>query len=163
MEQLDQIVHVLSVFSTMAVSLTAIITFLSFIFKPVRKCIGWLFKKIYGGKDKNEELMKEIKNVETTLSTKIDNFQSELSKKIDNVSTKADTYEKKRLRDVIFSYGNRARRGEVISGEDFRNIQEVYSDYASLGGNSIAHQEMNFITDYYNNNGWLAHKDGKEE
>ena len=153
--KLNNIVQVLSVFSTMAVSLTAILALLSTVSKPVRKALAWIIKRFWGNKDKNEMLMKEIKNVENTLSTKIDGIRTELSQKIDAVSNNADTYERKRLKDKIFEYGNRARHGDVISGEDFRNLQEVFADYANLGGNSIAHDEMNYITFYYNNSGWL--------
>lgn len=163
MEKMNEIVSVLSVFSTMAVSLAAILGLLSTVFKPVRKAIVWLFKHFWGHKDRNEVLMKEIRNVESSLSTKIDDFRAELSGKIDDVSNKADTYERKRLKDTIFEYGNRARHGDVISGEDFRNLQEVYEDYTRLGGNSIAHDEMNYITFYYNNSGWLSHKSDTEK
>lgn len=155
MEYLNQLVSVLSVFSSIAVSLVAILGLLSTVFKPIRKCIAWLIKHFWG--EKNEALSKEIKNIENTLSNKIDSIKTELSTKIDSVSEKADTYERKRLKDMIFEYGNRARHGDIISGEDFRNLQEVYADYTNLGGNSIAHDEMNYITFYYNNSGWLNH------
>ena len=160
---LNQAVEVLSKFSAIATSLVVILGLLSTVFKPIRNSIIWLFKKLWGGRDKNAELMKEIKNVENTLSKKIEDIKNDLSAKIDAVSNNADTYERKRLKDKIFEYGNRARHGDVISGEEFRNLQEIYADYVKLGGNSIAHDEMNYITFYYNNNGWQKNKEMMEK
>ena len=158
-ENLNQMVDILSKFSAIATSLVVILGLLSTVFKPIRNFIVWLFKKLWGSRDKTAELMQEIKNIESTLSKKIEDIKNDLSAKIDAVSNNADTYERKRLKDKIFEYGNRARHGDIISGEEFRNLQEIYADYSKLGGNSIAHDEMNYITYYYNNNGWQRNKE----
>lgn len=131
---MEQITEALSVFSSWAVSVTAIVAALSAVFKPFRKAMTAVRKKICGDTG-IERIQKQIET---------------LDGKIDSVSEKADDNEKDRLRSELFRYGNYARKGAVITSEEYRLIQRMYTKYEKLGGNDIAHDEYEFIRDYYN-------------
>ena len=78
MDSINKFVPILQTFSAMAVSLTAIITVLSLIFKPVRQCIVLAYKKITHGKDRDEKLIKKISEVEETFTKRMDNLETTL-------------------------------------------------------------------------------------
>ncbi len=149
MEKMPKIVETLSMFSSIAVSLAAIIGLLSTVFKPVRNGVLWIIRRIYG--TRKDEMMDEIIGVRDELCAKIEGVKDS----INDVSQKVDENEMDRIRSEIFKYGNYARKGEKISGEEFRRLQEVFDKYEHLGGNGIAHDEFRFITNYYNTSGWL--------
>ena len=139
---MENITEVLSTISAWATSATIILAALSAIFKPIRNAIMWLFRKVVGTSG-NEKVINEIKIVE-----------EKLSEKIEAVSENCDLNERDRLQQIIFNYGNFARRKQEISGEEFRFLQRAFKKYACLGGNDIAHDEYIFIENYYNNSGW---------
>ena len=154
MDNIPKIADSLSTFSSIAVSLAAIIGLLSMVFKPVRDGVMWVIRRIYG--TKKNEMISAINNVKDELCEKMDTMQQSIS----NVSEKVDDNERDRLRTEIFSYGNRARKGEEISGEEFRRLQEIFQKYEEkLHGNGIAREEFSYITSYYNESGWQKHND----
>lgn len=60
--------------------------------------------------------------------------------------------ERDRLKHVIFEFGNRARKKDHISGEEFRYLGEVYKKYTNkpINGNGLVPGEYKFIENYYN-------------
>lgn len=147
---MKQITEVLSTISAWTVSATAIVTFLSLIFKPIRKVIGTLISKIVGKRD--DSVIVELKRVEKTFLDRC----STLEQKIDDVSKANQANERDRLRSEIFRVGNAARHGEPISIEEFRSLQRDFEKYTNLGGNDIAHDEYEFVRDYFDNKRWEA-------
>lgn len=148
MESMKQITEILSTVSAWTVSATAIVTFLAMIFKPIRKLIGTLITKVIGKRD--DSVISELKRVEKTFLDRC----STLEKKIDEVSEANKMNERDRLRSEIFRFGNAARRGEPIGVEEFRSLQRDFEKYTALGGNSIAHDEYEFVRDYFNDKRW---------
>ena len=142
---LTEITQILSVFSAWAISISAIMGALSAVCKPLRTLIATLYKKLFGATS-SDKILEEIKGMRTELNA--------VSEKCDKVSDKNDANERDRLKDVLFRYGNYARQGVVITGEEFRYIQKVFIKYTDLGGNDIAHDEYKFIEDYYNHRRW---------
>ena len=126
---MENISSILSIISGMLVSIAGIMTAIITIVKPLRK---YFLKKV-----------SRIGTVEKGLQ----DLNEKLSKKI-------DTNEKDRLRDEIFRIGRLARRGEKITSQQFAHLEEDYDKYKNLGGNSHAHDEHDFVVDYYNRRGW---------
>lgn len=126
--------------SSYAVAITAVIGCLSLICKPFRE---W-FKRHFSKRD--SPVLDAVK----ALSDKVD----ALDKKIDRVEQSNAENEKDRLKDEIFRTGNLCRRGAVLTGEEFRNLQANFDKYTKLGGNSIAHDEYIYVSDYYNRQLW---------
>lgn len=74
-----------------------------------------------------------------------------IDSKLDDLSARVLENEADRLRDVLFDWGNRCRRKEYLSGENYRHIQDVYTKYSQeLKMNGSGHDEYEFITQYYN-------------
>lgn len=147
-------------YGELIVLLGGVVSALGVIYKLFR---GWL-KKLEGRfstaerdaemlqkmEDMDKEMLKRIDDRDKALIKKIDDLDS----KIDAISQKNDDNEKDRLKDVLFRYGNFCRRGAVITSEEFRKVGQDFSKYTALGGNDIAHDEYEFIKDYYNNKRW---------
>lgn len=156
---MHEITEVLTTFSSWAIAVTAIMAALAAVFKPIRKFVLWLGRRLFG--EKKDKAVDEIKRVEVSLIDRIDKMNEKhdevektLSEKIDEVSLKCDIYERNRLRTNIFEMGNCARKHQVISSEEFRNLQQDYEEYTELHGNGTAAIEYEFIVDYYNHSGW---------
>lgn len=147
---MENISSILSIISGMLVSIAGIMTAVITIIKPLRKHflnkitrIGTVEK---GLQDLNEKLSKKIDTITTTVQN--------LSIHVATMDKKIDMNEKDRLRDEIFRIGRLARRGEKITDQQFAHLEEDYDKYKSLGGNSHAHDEHDFVVDYYNRRGW---------
>lgn len=161
---MEKVTEILSTFAAWATSIGIILTTLSIVFKPVREFFVWLFKVLFGNRE--NEILKELKNFEsridkkiegvsTNVDKKIDDLSGKVNKKIEEIAEKVDENERGRLRQEIFNYGNKARRHEKIDGEHFRYLQECFHKYHDeLKGNSIAMDEYLFTEKYYNENGW---------
>ena len=148
--RMENIGSILSLISGLLVSVAGIMTAIVTIVKPLRKYflnkitrIGTVEK---GLQDLNEKLSKKIDTITTTVQN--------LSIHVATMDKKIDMNEKDRLRDEIFRIGNLARRGEKITGQQFAHLEEDYDKYKNLGGNSHAHDEHDFVVDYYNRRGW---------
>lgn len=132
MEQIDSIVKIFSAFSAIAVSLSSIIALLSVLFKPVRRAIAWIYKRIVGNKDKNEAVLKRIGDVENTLSTKIDGIKDGLERKIKEVSDGNDKNEKNRIRWEILNFANSCKNKRRHTQDEFKHIIELHDEYVEL-------------------------------
>lgn len=148
--RMENISSILSIISGMLVSIAGIMTALITIIKPLRKHflnkvtrIGTVEKDL---QDLNEKLSKKIDTITTTVQN--------LSIHVATMDKKIDMNEKDRLRDEIFRIGRLARRGEKITSQQFVHFEEDYDKYTRLGGNSHAHDEHDFVVDYYNRRGW---------
>lgn len=148
--RMENISSILSIISGMLVSIAGIMTAIITIIKPLRKHflnkitrIGTVEK---GLQDLDEKLSKKIDTITTTVQN--------LSIHVATMDKKIDMNEKDRLRDEIFRIGHLARRGEKITSQQFAHLEEDYDKYKSLGGNSHAHDEHDFVVDYYNRRGW---------
>lgn len=154
MEQVNKIVPILQTFSAMAVSLTAIITLLSLVFKPFRSFIVWVYKKMIHEKDRNEVVLKKIDDLEQTFTTRVDNLESTLSKKIQDVSDRNDENEKDRIRWEILDFANSCRNGRKHSKEEFNHIIELrvkYEDLLAKSGdkNGVFEEDFKYIQRLY--------------
>lgn len=176
MEQITAFLSVLSVWSS---SLVTIFGALVVICKPFRKLIMRFINSNKKNEEAFERLENMIKNLENNFQSLRDDVQSvrdelkneitlnqtanmesivelrtHLQDRIEAVSEQAQTNERDRLKQTIFTYGNYARAKSPISSEEFRYLQQVFQKYTSLNGNDIAHDEFEFITHYYNNRLW---------
>lgn len=147
---MEGIGSILSLISGLLVSVAGIMTAIITIVKPLRK---YFLKKV----SRTELIATALKELEKKLCEKIETT----SVKVQNLSThvalldkKIDTNEKDRLRDEIFRIGHFARKGEKISSQQFAQFEEDYDKYTALGGNSHAHDEHDFVVDYYNHKKW---------
>lgn len=163
--------QILSTVSSWAVSITAIITCLSLIFKPIRNFVV----KAFGFQKNSNEIKKEIGEIKTDLNLvkgdvisirdrgneydagikevqkDIKAMKDELNEKIERVSYENDDNERSRIRRDIMRYGMIARRHEQISEREFESLRLDYEKYhGPLHGNGIVTEEYNFIVDYYN-------------
>lgn len=132
MDKLNPVIAWLSTFSTMAISLSAIIALLSVLFKPVRKLIVWLYKKLINGKSKFDEVLGKIDSMETKFEKKVDDLENTLSNKIQEVSDKNDENEKDRIRWEVLSFANSCRNSRKHSKEEFTHIFELEKKYEEL-------------------------------
>lgn len=124
----DEIAKILSLFSAMAVSLTAIIGLLSLVFKPIRKFIMYVYKKITNGRDKNKEILDKIDDV----SRKVDDVRRDLTDKIETVSKSNDKNEMKHLRWEILDFANSCKNGRRHTQDEYRHVIEIHDDYKNL-------------------------------
>lgn len=148
--RLDEIAKMLSLFSAMAVSLTAIIGLLSLVFKPIRKAIMYVYKKVTGGRDKNKEVLDKIDGV----SKKVDEVRDDLTAKIQVVSRSNDKNEMKRLRWEILDFANSCKNGRRHTQDEFKHIIEVHDDYETLlkstgEKNGFLDAEFDYIREIY--------------
>lgn len=147
---MDEIAKILSLFSAMAVSLTAIIGLLSLVFKPIRKAIVFVYKKVTGGRDKNKEILDKIDGV----SKKVDQVREELTEKIQIVSKSNDKNEMKRLRWEILDFANSCKNGRRHTQDEFKHIIEIHDDYETLlestgEKNGFLDAEFDYILEIY--------------
>lgn len=154
MEGINQFVPILQTFSAMAVSLTAIITLLSLVFKPVRQCVVFVFKRITHNKDRDEKLIKKISEVEETFTVRMDNLESTLSTKIQSVSDRNDENEKDRIRWEILDFANSCRNGRRHSKEEFVHVIELKEKYERLleksgDSNGVFEEDFKYIEKLY--------------
>lgn len=122
MEHVNAIVPIIQTFSAIAVSLTAIITLLSLVFKPVRQCVLFIYKRITHGKDRDEKVLQKISDLERTFTERVDNLENTLSTKIQEVSDRNDENEKDRIRWEILDFANSCRNGRKHSKEEYVHI-----------------------------------------
>lgn len=132
MNDIDKIAALLSTFSSIAVSLGAVITLLATVFKPVRKAIVFIFNKLWDRKDKNQEIINKIDKVESTLSKKVDGVREELTKKIQEVSDRNDENEKDRIRWEVLDFSNSCKNGRRHAQDEYRHIIELNAKYHRL-------------------------------
>lgn len=132
MEQVDQFLKVVTTFSSIAISLTAILAFLSAFFKPIRKFITWVYKKINGNRDKTAEMINKIDEVKTCLSQEVENVKTELTLKIQEVSDSNDKNEMKRIRWEILDFANSCKNKRKHTQDEYRHIIEIHDDYEKL-------------------------------
>jgi len=137
-EQVDQFLKVVSTFSSIAVSLTAIIAFLSAFFKPIRNSVVWIYKKINGNRDKSAEMIKKIDEVKTCLSKEVEDVKVELTRKIQEVSDSNDNNEMKRIRWEILDFANSCKNKRKHTQDEYRHIIEIHDDYEKLLKNTGA-------------------------
>lgn len=161
MEQVNALVPILQTFSAMAVSLTAIIGVLSLIFKPVRQCVVWVYKKVTHGKDRDEKLIKKMNDMEQAFTARVDNLESTLSRKIQNVSDRNDENEKDRIRWEILDFANSCRNGRKHSKEEFNHIIELNVKYKKLleksgDENGVFEEDYRYIQSLYVNGDFLC-------
>lgn len=154
MEGINQFVPILQTFSAMAVSLTAIITLLSLVFKPVRQCVVFVFKRITHNKDRDENLIKKISEVEETFTARMDNLESTLSTKIQSVSDRNDENEKDRIRWEILDFANSCRNERRHSKEEFVHVIELKEKYERLleksgDSNGVFEEDFKYIEKLY--------------
>lgn len=134
----------------MAVSLTAIIGLLSLVFKPIRKVIVFIYKKVTGGRDKNKEILDKIDDV----SKKVDQVREDLTEKIQIVSKSNDKNEMKRLRWEILDFANSCKNGRRHTQDEFKHVIEVHDDYTTLlestgEKNGFLDAEFEYILEIY--------------
>lgn len=115
----ENITSWLQQFAAWATSITVIIAALSAIFKPFRKCISWIFRKLYG--EHKNQAVTEMKEMEKRLTAEI----CTVSKKVDNI-------EIERIRDRVLTFGSECRRGMNHSKEEFDRIVQLNEDYHTL-------------------------------
>lgn len=147
---MESISSVLSLISGLLVSVAGIITAIVTIVKPLRK---YFLKKV----SRTGMIATALKELEKKLSEKIEATSTKvqnLSAHVVSLDKKIDTNEKDRLKDEIFRIGYLARGGEKISDQQFAQFEEDYDKYTKLGGNSHAHDEHDFVVDYYNGKKW---------
>lgn len=160
-DKINAIVPILSTFSTIAISLTAIIALLSVLFKPVRKFVVWIYKRITKYKDRNEEVIKKINEMEELLTKKIENVESVLSMQIEEVSNRNDENEKDRIRWEVLDFANSCRNGRRHSKEEFVHIFELRTKYERLlkktgGENGVFEEDYKYILKVYGTNDFLT-------
>lgn len=153
-EQMDQILKVVSIFSSIAISLTTILAFLSAFFKPIRNFIVWLYKKFVGNRDKGEEMLKKIDEVQQSLSKEVAGVKDELTSKIQEVSISNDKNEMKRLRWEILDFANSCKYKRKHTRDEFKHIIEIHDDYEELiektgSKNGFLEAEYSYILDVY--------------
>ena len=154
MEKLNSIVSVLSVFSSIAVSLAAIIALLSTIFKPIRKLIMFIYRKIIGGKSKSEEIINKINDFQNEITKKVEGVETTLSEKIQAVSERNDENEKDRIRWEILDFANSCRNGRRHSKEEFAHVIELKVKYEKLleksgDKNGVFEEDYKYIEKLY--------------
>jgi hypothetical protein len=130
---------------SLGTGIIAVLGFLGAIWRKITKTL-----KIVS--DKNNQLEKlpgmvESINKKLDVMSETDTIQGE---RMDKIEEDLVRNERDRLKHVIFEFGNRARKNDVIPGEEFRYLQQVFEKYTKLGGNDIAHDEYEFVRDYYN-------------
>lgn len=96
-----------------------------------------------------ESLPDRLSDIDGNLKTIMDADVSH-TLRLDRMEGEISANERDRLKHIIFEYGNRVRRKECLSGEEFRYLQQVFEKYTSLDGNGIAHDEYELIRDCYN-------------
>lgn len=139
MEGLNHVSSVISTFSQIAISLTAIIGLLSLMFKPVRQFVSWIYKRTIVTKDKTKDILDKINDVETALSKKVDDVRDDLTKKIESVSDRNDENEKDRIRWEILDFANSCRNGRKHTKDEYEHIFRMNDKYKKL----LKDQEVN--------------------
>lgn len=126
--------------------ITTIFILIGLVFKPVRK---WIVQKmiIFTHKKEIDELFKSISNINKYVKNGFKEFETDIVE----IKQMLFVNEKDRLKGELFNYGNKCRRGDPITLEEFRYIQEVYTKYnETLHCNHNGTEEYEFIRDYFN-------------
>lgn len=144
MGDIDKIASVLSTFSSIAVSIGAIIALLATIFKPFRKTVVFIFQKLWEQKDKYGEILERMGEVENTLSKKVDDVKTGLTQKIQEVSDRNDENEKDRIRWEVLDFANSCKNGRRHAQDEYRHIIELNVKYHRL---LDKHGEQNGVFD----------------
>ena len=149
MGSLDSLVGVLSSFSSIAVSLGAILALLSTIFKPIRNVLSKIFNRLTDRKAKDEALMNRIDGIETTFTNKMGELEDRLNIQIQNISDRNDENEKDRIRWEILDFANSCRNGRRHTKDEYEHIFRMNDKYHKMLGkeetNSYFEAEYEYI------------------
>lgn len=145
---MSNFIYVIKDITTVVGCLISCITLTTLFIKPIRK---WVIDRVV--KVTHTE---EINNQNKIISQHTEQI-SGLRSSIDQVvqilnEVKSDIHdnEKNRLRNELFNYGNRCRRGIALFYEEWEYIRIIGDRYLHrLNENSIGEDEYNFIRDYY--------------
>ena len=164
---MDEFIEIVKNISSIIGCILSLFTLCGILIKPLRKFIinkisKWSNKEsqdkaIQEQNKAIQEQNKEIKKQNEAIK-KEDEAIQEIKEKINQIadivselSNRIFKNEADRLRSELFACGNRCRRHILLSGEEFRHIQEVFKKYSEeLHCNSIGEDEYNFIKDYFN-------------
>jgi hypothetical protein len=133
--------------------ITAFITLLTIIFKPIRQRIV----DSVSHKSQSEKLLKDIKDIKDIVGgLKEDN--QEIQTRLDRVEKNVLENEADRIRTELFDCGNRCRRGIRLHPEEMEHIRTIYHKYKdTLHQNHEGDSEFDFINKYYNHQSFPAY------
>lgn len=154
MMTLEGVQSLLSTFSSIAVSLGAIIALLATVFKPIRNVVLRVFNTLWERKDKNKEILDKIDCVEVYLSQKVDDLKEDLTQKIKDVSDRNDEDEKDRIRWEILNFANSCRDERKHTKDEYQHIVELNTKYHKLlektgDENGVFEAEYDYIKELY--------------
>ena len=139
--------------ATVVGCISACITLLVTIIKPLRQRLIDSFIKKSKDNQKEEKIDKMDKKIDKLLET-VKGLETRLTCVEENVlQNEAD-----RIRAELFDCGNRCRRGIRLHPEEMEHIRAIYHKYKDvLHQNHEGDAEFDFITKYYNHQSFPAY------
>lgn len=157
--------------------ITAIITLIGLIIKPVRKkVIHWI--KHTSEATETSKAIQELNNTVTTIGGRLDALESKVDaiavnskesdskilERMDNIDKSIEILDKRvfenerdRIKAELSEYASRCARNIKIYPEEMTHINEIYYKYHEvLGCNSFGTKMYDIIVDYYDNQEWLT-------
>lgn len=132
--------------ATVVGCISACMTFLIAIIKPLRKRLIESFIRKTKDTQRDEKIDKMDKKIDKLLET-----QQGLEDRLTSVETNVLENEADRIRAELFDCGNRCRRGIRLHPEEMDHIRAIYHKYKDvLNQNHEGDAEFDFITKYYN-------------
>ena len=132
--------------ATVVGCISACMTLLIAIIKPLRQGIINSFVEKSADKSRDEKIDKMDKKIDTLLEN-----HKKFETRLNSVEKNVLDNEADRLRSELFDCGNRCRRNIRLHPEEWEHIKVVYNKYSNtLHQNGSGENEFNFIADYYN-------------
>ena len=131
--------------------ITAAIGLIGIIFKPIRKGISDLIKKIIG----SSESANAIKRIDVSLLA-LDGKIDSLYEQVEKLDQRVFENERDRIKAELSEYVSRCTRGMKIYPEEKIHIDEIYAKYTNeLHCNSTGSEFYHEISQYYEHQDWL--------
>lgn len=156
--------------------ITAIITLIGLIIKPVRKkVIHWI--KHISEATETSKAIQELNNTVTTIGGRLDALESKVDaiavnskesdskilERMDNIDKSIEILDKRvfenerdRIKAELSEYASRCARGMKIYPEEKLHVDEIYAKYTNeLHCNSTGSEFYHEIVQYYDRQEWL--------
>ena len=150
---MEGVVEIFKNIATIVGCVSACITLLVTIIKPLRQRLIDSFIK----KAKDDKRDEAIAKMDKKIDKLLDSYQC-LSDEVAHVKENVLENEADRIRAELFDCGNRCRRGIRLHPEEMEHIRAIYHKYKDvLHQNHEGDAEFDFITKYYNRQSFPAY------
>lgn len=145
--------------ATIVGCITACITLVGILIRPISKRVNAILSKI----EELDAKISDSKEHSAGLAQQIEDVDLKSTSRFERLEKIVLENEADRIRTELFACGSRCRRGIRLHPEEYDHIRNIYYKYSEvLKKNHEGEVEFNYITDFYNSQSFPQyHKEEK--